>query len=88
MTPVVVPTNSSITAADTHLSADGTATTTLTLTLKDVNGLPLTGQSGSLDITPNTLTSAGTAPQIGTVTEVSPGVYEVTVTAGTQTGDL
>ncbi|EPI9088842.1 hypothetical protein ACTBT5_004288, partial [Yersinia enterocolitica] len=33
LTPVVVPTNSSITAADTHLSADGTATTTLTLTL-------------------------------------------------------
>ncbi|MCT4737230.1 inverse autotransporter beta domain-containing protein [Raoultella ornithinolytica] len=70
------------------LAPDGKSKTTLTLTLKDKNGNPLTGLAGSIRLDHNALPGAGTDPTLGSIREVSPGVYVVDVTAGTKEGTL
>ncbi|EKN5096057.1 inverse autotransporter beta domain-containing protein, partial [Yersinia enterocolitica] len=84
--PVVAPAGSTYSLATGTLPADGTATTTLTLTLKDINGNPLSGQQNAITLVSTALNGSGSTPQLGAVTEVSPGVYEAVVTSGTQTG--
>ncbi|WP_052489930.1 YrIlm family inverse autotransporter adhesin [Yersinia aldovae] len=66
-------TNSTLVASPTSLVADDTSTSTLTLTLKDVNNNPVTGQTVAFT------TALGT---LGAVSEGSSGVYTATLTAG------
>ena len=80
--------NSTFTAASGKLAPDGKSKTTLTLTLKDKDGKPLSGLAGSISFDKNTLPGAGTDPTVGGIREVSPGVYELDVTAGTKVGTL
>ena len=80
--------NSTFTAASGKLAPDGKSKTTLTLTLKDKDGKPLSGMAGSIAFDKNTLPGAGTDPTVGGIREVSPGVYELDVTAGTKVGTL
>lgn len=80
--------NSTFSATTGGVPADGRSKTTLRLTLKDQNGNPLTGQAGSISFDKNTLPGQGTDPTFSNIREVSPGVYEVDVTAGTKEGTL
>lgn len=80
--------NSTFEASAGKLPPDGKSKTTLTLTLKDKNGKPLTGLAGSITLNHNTLPGAGSDPTLGSIREVSPGVYEVDMTAGTKVGTL
>lgn len=78
--------NSSAEVAAGGLPADGHSQTTMTLTLKDKDGNPLTGQAGSIKFDVSPLAGSRADPSLGEVREVAPGVYEVIVTAGKHEG--
>ncbi|WP_197091875.1 Ig-like domain-containing protein, partial [Serratia oryzae] len=67
-------TNSTLTAAPGAIEANGSDTSVVTLTLRDGNNNPVTGQ---------TVAFASTLGSLGTVSEGSSGVYTATLTAGT-----
>ncbi|WON75599.1 YrIlm family inverse autotransporter adhesin [Serratia sp. UGAL515B_01] len=71
------PTNSTLTAAPGAIEANGRDTARVTLTLRDSNDNPVTGQSVALATTLGTL---------GPVSEGPNGVYTATLTAGTVAG--
>ncbi len=66
-------TNSTFVAAPVNIEANGSDTSVVTLTLRDSNNNPVTGQ---------TVNFAGTLGTLGAVTEGSSGVYTATLTAG------
>ncbi|UFA60253.1 Inverse autotransporter invasin [Yersinia pseudotuberculosis] len=66
-------TNSTLVAAPVNIEANGSDTSVVTLTLRDNNNNPVTGQ---------TVNFAGTLGTLGAVTEGSSGVYTATLTAG------
>ncbi len=66
-------TNSTLVAAPVNIEANGSDTSVVTLTLRDSNNNPVTGQ---------TVNFAGTLGTLGAVTEGSSGVYTATLTAG------
>jgi adhesin/invasin len=70
-------TNSTLVAAPVNIEANGTDTSVETLTLKDSNNNPVTGQ---------TMTFASTLGTLGGVTESAGGVYSATLTAGAVAG--
>ena len=74
--------NSTFTANPAQLPPDGTSTSTLTLTVKDADGKPVTGQVDKLKLNVEGDGDIKTT----TATEVAPGVYEITLTAGTTPG--
>ncbi|WP_279625547.1 invasin domain 3-containing protein, partial [Xenorhabdus beddingii] len=66
-------------------------TTVIKLTLKDINGHPITGAENSINLIPNNdglYGKDGTMPTYGKAKEVPPGsgLYEVPVTAGSKKG--
>ncbi|CAI1206118.1 Invasin [Serratia fonticola] len=73
----VVAENSSLETASASIEANGTDATVITLTLKDSNDNPVTGQ---------TVTFSTTLGSIGSVTEGKNGVYTATLTAGKAAG--
>ncbi len=70
-------TNSTLVAAPVNIEANGSDTSVVTLTLRDSNNNPVTGQTVAFTSTLGTL---------GTVSEGSSGVYTATLTAGTVAG--
>ncbi len=70
-------THSMLVAAPVNIEANGSDTSVVTLTLRDSNNNPVTGQ---------TVTFAGTLGTLGAVTEGSSGVYTATLTAGIMVG--
>ncbi|VEE71100.1 YrIlm family inverse autotransporter adhesin [Yersinia pseudotuberculosis] len=70
-------TNSTLVAAPVNIEANSSDTSVVTLTLRDNNNNPVTGQ---------TVNFAGTLGTLGTVSEGSSGVYTTTLTAGTVAG--
>ncbi|CRY72766.1 YrIlm family inverse autotransporter adhesin [Yersinia pseudotuberculosis] len=70
-------TNSTLVAAPVNIEANGSDTSVVTLTLRDNNNNPVTGQ---------TVNFAGTLGTLGAVTEGSSGVYTATLTAGIMVG--
>ena len=68
-----------LTANPTSIAADGTATSTITVQLKDVNGNNLSASGGTVVLS----TDAGT---LGTVTDNTNGTYTATLTSATTTG--
>ncbi|MEY0969590.1 inverse autotransporter beta domain-containing protein, partial [Providencia manganoxydans] len=76
--------NSTFVAEPNQLPADGTGTSVLTLTVKDANGNPISGISDQLKLNVSGDGEAVLSP----VKEVSPGVYQTTLTAGTTAGDV
>jgi len=67
-------TTSTITAAPASIAADGVATSTITTTLTDANGNPLTSSGG-------TVTMATTAGTLGPVSDNGDGTYTSTLTS-------
>ncbi|WP_272668164.1 Ig-like domain-containing protein, partial [Providencia sp. PROV117] len=78
----VSPENSTFTANPAQLPADGTGTSTLTLTVKDADGNPVSGQADQLALN----VSGDGDVTLSPVTEIAPGVYQATLTAGTTQG--
>ncbi|MGP2408196.1 YrIlm family inverse autotransporter adhesin [Yersinia sp. 2553 StPb PI] len=70
-------TNSTLVAAPVSIEANGSDTSVVTLTLRDSNNNPVTGQTVAL------ASSLGT---LGNVTEQASGIYSATLTAGTVSG--
>lgn len=70
-------TNSTLVAAPVNIEANGSDTSQVTLTLRDSNNNPVTGQAVAL---------ASTLGTLGTVSEQANGVYTATLTAGTLAG--
>ncbi|OVZ81701.1 hypothetical protein CBW54_17590 [Yersinia kristensenii] len=70
-------TNSTLVAAPVSIEANGSDTSVVTLTLRDSNNNPVTGQSVAF---------ASTLGSVGSVTEQGNGVYTATLTAGTVAG--
>ncbi|WP_181252101.1 invasin domain 3-containing protein, partial [Yersinia pseudotuberculosis] len=70
-------TNSTLVAAPVNIEANGSDTSVVTLTLRDNNNNPVTGQTVAFTSTLGTL---------GTASEGSSGVYTATLTAGTVSG--
>nr|WP_312870926.1 YrIlm family inverse autotransporter adhesin [Yersinia pseudotuberculosis] len=70
-------THSTLVAAPVNIEANGSDTSLVTLTLRDSNNNPVTGQTVALVSTLGTL---------GAVTEQASGIYTATLTAGTLTG--
>ncbi|MBO1604234.1 hypothetical protein GBL97_17150, partial [Yersinia pseudotuberculosis] len=70
-------THSTLVAAPVSIEANGSDTSVVTLTLRDNNNNPVTGQ---------TVTFTSTLGTLGNVTEQASGVYTGTLTAGTLTG--
>ncbi|CNI62025.1 invasin [Yersinia pseudotuberculosis] len=70
-------THSTLVAAPVSIEANGSDTSVVTLTLRDNNNNPVTGQ---------TVAFASTLGTLGNVTEQASGVYTGTLTAGTLTG--
>ncbi|PSH11289.1 invasin domain 3-containing protein, partial [Yersinia pseudotuberculosis] len=70
-------TNSTLVAAPVNIEANGSDTSVVTLTLRDNNNNPVTGQTVAFTSTLGTL---------GNVTEQASGLYTATLTAGTLTG--
>uniref|UniRef100_UPI001643F653 invasin domain 3-containing protein n=1 Tax=Yersinia rochesterensis TaxID=1604335 RepID=UPI001643F653 len=75
--PTINYANSTLVAAPVNIEANGSDTSLVTLTLRDNNNNPVTGQAVALATTLGTL---------GTVTEQASGVYTATLTAGTLAG--
>ncbi|WP_186368626.1 inverse autotransporter beta domain-containing protein [Yersinia alsatica] len=69
--------NSTLTASPVNIEANGSDTSTVTLTLKDSNNNPVAGQNVVLASTLGTVNSA---------VESSSGIYTATLTAGTVAG--
>ncbi|MBL5829841.1 Ig-like domain-containing protein, partial [Serratia fonticola] len=74
---------SSLAVSPTSIVANGTATSTLTFTARDVNNNPLTGRT----VTFTTSGTGATGVKLGSVTE-SNSVYTATLTAGTAVGPV
>ena len=72
-------TQSTITAAPTSIYADGIATSTITVQLKDANGNNLTSGGDTVGL-------ATTLGSVGSVTDNSDGTYTATLTSGTTIG--
>ena len=72
-------TQSTITAAPTSIYADGIATSTITVQLKDANGNDLTSGGDTVGL-------ATTLGSLGSVTDNSDGTYTATLTSGTTIG--
>ncbi|WP_404273374.1 invasin domain 3-containing protein [Yersinia similis] len=70
-------TNSTLVAAPVNIEANGSDTSGVTLTLRDNNNNPVTGQ---------TVAFASTLGTLGNVTEQASGIYTATLTAGTVAG--
>ncbi|MBO1585973.1 hypothetical protein GBM03_13400, partial [Yersinia pseudotuberculosis] len=70
-------TNSTLVAAPVNIEANGSDTSVVTLTLRDNNNNPVTGQTVAFTSTLGTL---------GNVTEQASGLYTATLTAGTVSG--
>ncbi|WP_404273279.1 Ig-like domain-containing protein [Yersinia similis] len=70
-------TNSTLVAAPVNIEANGSDTSVVTLTLRDNNNNPVTGQTVAFTSTLGTL---------GNVTEQASGFYTATLTAGTVSG--
>ncbi|WP_261374342.1 YrIlm family inverse autotransporter adhesin [Yersinia similis] len=70
-------TNSTLVAAPVNIEANGSDTSVVTLTLRDNNNNPVTGQ---------TVTFTSTLGTLGNVTEQASGLYTATLTAGTVSG--
>jgi adhesin/invasin len=77
--PPVSLTLSTITANPTSIVANGTATSTITVQLKDFNGNNLTSSAGTVALS----TTLGT---LSAVTDNANGTYTATLTAGTVAG--
>ncbi len=73
--PAVSASSSSVTAQPTTVNADGSATATLTIELRDAEGNPVSGLSGQY-ITLSGLSNASATP----ITERGNGVYETDLT--------
>jgi len=73
------PSKSTITADPTSLPADGTSNSTITVQLKDANGLNLTSGGDEVALS----TDRGS---LGSVTDNGNGTYTATLTAGTTAG--
>ncbi|MBO1568491.1 hypothetical protein GBL97_22965, partial [Yersinia pseudotuberculosis] len=69
--------NSTLVAAPVNIEANGSDTSVVTLTLKDDNNIPVTGQNV------NFISPLGT---LSAVTDSGNGVYTATLTAGTVSG--
>ena len=78
------PTASTVTSDPTTLTADGTSTARITITLLDATGNPVAEGVGVDAIAFDTPTN-GT---MGTVRELGDGRYEATYTAGTRAGEV
>ncbi|HEN3636220.1 TPA: Ig-like domain-containing protein [Yersinia enterocolitica] len=70
--------SSTLTVSPTSIVANGTATSTLSFTARDVNNNPLTGRTIAFAISG----TGATRSKVGTVTGSSNGVYTATPTAG------
>ncbi|MFC5404907.1 invasin domain 3-containing protein [Cohnella soli] len=70
---------STIAALDTSLVANGTSSTTITVSLKDANGNALTSGGSAVTI-------ASTSGSVGTVTDNGNGTYKATLTSPTTAG--
>ncbi|WP_207968111.1 Ig-like domain-containing protein, partial [Yersinia pseudotuberculosis] len=70
-------TNSTLVAAPVNIEANSSDTSVVTLTLRDNNNNPVTGQTVAFTSTLGTL---------GNVTEQASGLYTATLTAGTVSG--
>jgi len=79
VTAVVSPLTSTITAAPSSITADGTSTSTITVQLKDSNGNDLTAGGDSVTLS----TTLGT---LSLVTDNTNGIYTATLTAATSSG--
>ncbi|MFQ6293132.1 invasin domain 3-containing protein, partial [Yersinia enterocolitica] len=83
-TPVPVDSEkSSLAVSPASIVANGTATSTLSFTARDVNNNPLTGRT----VTFATSGTGATGVKVGTVTG-SNGIYTATLTAGTTAGAM
>ena len=76
-TPSVLQTT--LTASSTSIAADGTATSTITVQLKDINGNDLSASGGTVALS----TDAGT---LSSVTDNTDGTYTATLTSATTAG--
>ncbi|ACQ81027.1 Ig domain protein group 1 domain protein [Beutenbergia cavernae DSM 12333] len=70
---------STIVADPTSITADGVSTSTVTVTLLDANGNPLTASGGEVAM-------AATAGSLGSVTDNGDGTYTATLTSATAAG--
>ena len=76
-TPSVLQTT--LTASSTSIAADGTATSTITVQLKDINGNDLSASGGTVALS----TDAGT---LSSATDNTDGTYTATLTSATTAG--
>ena len=74
---VADPSTSEIVADPTSIVADGAATSSITVRLKDENTVPLTAGGDQVSITP-------TAGTLGGITDNQDGTYSATLTASSQ----
>ncbi|MBD2803336.1 inverse autotransporter beta domain-containing protein [Xenorhabdus sp. ZM] len=81
-------TQSSFTAKDKKLIADGHSNTLLILTLKNKEGNPVRGQASDITLTTSGLGGEGSDPKIEAMKESQPGIYQSQLTAGKKTGIL
>ncbi|EOY5726391.1 invasin domain 3-containing protein, partial [Enterobacter cloacae] len=77
----------SMTASPASITADGTETSALTLTLNDAQGNPVAGESVSLvsslsNVTFSSITDNGNGTYTGTLTGTKAGTAHITVTVG------
>ncbi|WP_178088672.1 inverse autotransporter beta domain-containing protein [Plesiomonas shigelloides] len=75
------------------LTANGTATLPINVVLKDKDGKPVTGISNDIDITYSFHPTSrailnGDHPTLSKVSEIRPGVYSTTLTAGKSSGTV
>ncbi|SMG61821.1 Ig-like domain-containing protein [Cedecea sp. NFIX57] len=79
-------TRSTFTPAESDLPADGHTTRMLTLALVDDSGQPVDFSTDSITLMRENLSGSPAAASLSPLNRQSPGVYVVTVTAGTQSG--
>ncbi|MDX7990221.1 inverse autotransporter beta domain-containing protein [Xenorhabdus littoralis] len=79
---------STFTTKDKELAADGHSNTRLTLTLKNKEGDPITGIAPDIKLIASGLSGKGSDPQIETMQETRPGIYQSLLTAGEKIGVL
>ncbi|OTA20876.1 putative invasin [Xenorhabdus beddingii] len=80
--------NSTFTAKDKEMPADGHSTTLLTLTLKDKEGNPISGVASDIKLVSSGLSGEDSDPAIAKMKETQPGIYESLLTAGGKVGVL
>ncbi|CAM3167643.1 putative invasin [Xenorhabdus nematophila ATCC 19061] len=79
---------STFTAKDKELAADGHSKTLLILALKNKQGDPISGIAPDIKLGASGLSGKGRDPQIETMQETQPGIYQSLLTAGEKTGVL